>query len=159
MIQNHAENIIITDRTAIHIADNDEMKAFIDSQSNNGLKQAYNEMLKGCIEHPMQRIWHAIWMIELHDGQHIGELCFKGISPQGVVEIGYGIAEEYRGQGYATEAVSAVVNWAMNQPEVTSVEAETESDNTASQKVLLKSGFIANGTVGEEGPRFVRKER
>lgn len=33
--------------------------------------------------------------------------------------------------------------------------AETDAENIASQKVLLQSGFISNGKMGEEGPRFV----
>ena len=35
------------------------------------------------------------------------------------------------------------------------IEAETDVDNIISQKVLSKCGFIANGVIGEEGPRFV----
>ena len=37
------------------------------------------------------------------------------------------------------------------------VEAETEPDNAASQRVLAKCGFVPNGIVGEEGPRYVRR--
>ena len=39
---------------------------------------------------------------------------------------------------------------------VTRVEAETEPDNRASQRVLEKCGFLPSGTFGEEGPRFFR---
>ena len=46
--------------------------------------------------------------IEKKDGTLIGECCFKGVSPNGSTEIGYGISEEYQGQGYATDAVNAV---------------------------------------------------
>jgi len=31
----------------------------------------------------------------------------------------------------------------------------TDPDNKASQRVLAKAGFIANGVMGLEGPRFV----
>jgi ribosomal-protein-alanine N-acetyltransferase len=72
------------------------------------------------------------------------------------VEIGYGIFEEYQGQLYATEAVGAAVNWALQQPGVTRVEAETALDNRASQRVLEKCGFLPSGTIGEEGPRFFK---
>ena len=95
-----------------------------------------------------------MWMIELLDGTHIGDLCFKGLEADGIVEIGYGILEEYQGQGYATEAVGEAANWALQQPGVRRVEAETEPDNRASQRVLEKCGFLPSGTFGEEGPRF-----
>lgn len=93
-------------------------------------------------------------MIELKDKTHIGELCFKGIDDNGVSEIGYGISDEYQNQGYATEAVKTVVKWAFQNKNVTAIEAETQRDNTASKRVLEKCGFVANGKIGEEGPRY-----
>ena len=106
------------------------------------------------MHHPDQWQWYAMWMIELLDGTHIGDLCFKGLGANGTTEIGYGISEDYQGQGYATEAVDAVVAWALQKPGVTRVEAETEPDNRASRRVLEKCGFLPSGTFGEEGPRF-----
>jgi len=55
------------------------------------------------------------------------------------------------------EAVKAAVDWALMQDGVLRVEAETEPDNTASQRVLAKCGFVPNGIMGEEGPRYVRR--
>lgn len=69
-------------------------------------------------------------------------------------QIGYGIQPEYEGKGYTTEAVNALVCWASSQQGVVRIDAETGYDNIASQKVLLKAEFTANGEVGEEGPRF-----
>ncbi len=143
-----------TKRLKIHIAAREEMERFIETQTDADLIQAYKEMLQGCIDHPDQWAWYAIWMIALKDGTHVGDLCFKGLNPDGSVEIGYGILDEYQGRGYASEAVAAAVNWALAQPGVTRVEAETEPDNRASQRVLEKCGFIPTGTMGEEGPRF-----
>ena len=132
------------------------MERFIATQTIEVLKVAYTEMLDGCLSHPDQWDWYAIWMIELKDCTHIGEICFKGLSEKGVVEIGYGIADEYQGRGYATEAVSAIVKWALMQPGVTNVVAETEKSNIASQRVLNKAGFLPTGETGEEGPLYVR---
>lgn len=70
-------------------------------------------------------------------------------------EIGYGVDEEYRNQGYCTEAVKTLTGWALSQEGVQCVEAETESSNTASIRVLEKAGFVRSGEMGEEGPRFV----
>ena len=75
----------------------------------------------------------------------------------GVVEIGYGIREEHQGRGYATEAVEAAVLWALRDPRVSAVEAEAEESNLASIRVLEKCGFVPNGTLGEEGPRYTLK--
>ena len=146
--------MIETKRLRIYPAAREQMEAFIAAETDADLKTAYTEMLEGCLRHPDQWQWYAMWMIELRDGTHIGDLCFKGLGANGAVEIGYGILEEYQGQGYATEAVGAAVIWALQQPSVTCVEAETAPDNRASQRVLEKCGFLPSGTVGEEGPRF-----
>ena len=149
--------MIETKRLKIYAASREQMEAFIAAQSLDVLKAAYTEMLDGCLAHPDQWEWYAISMIELKGGTHIGDLCFKGITEKGTAEIGYGIAENYQGCGYATEAVSALVGWALNQPEVSCVTAETEEANIASQKVLKKAGFVPTGQVGEEGPLFARR--
>ena len=147
---------IETKRLKIYPAAREQMEAFAAAETDAELRKAYTEMLEGCIKHPDQWEWYAMWMIELRDGTHIGDLCFKGLGTDGSVEIGYGILEEYRGKGYAAEAVDAAVNWAMKQPAVARVEAETEPDNRASQRVLEKCGFLPSGTMGEEGPRFYK---
>ena len=121
------------------------MEAFIASQTVDVLKAAYSEMFDGALTHPEQWEWYAIWMIELKDGTHIGELCFKGIDESGSTETGYGIAEKYQNCGYATEAVCAVVDRALKQNAVNCVTAEVDKDNTASIRVLEKSGFEPTG--------------
>ena len=150
--------MIETSRLRLYAASQEQMETFIASQTVDVLKAAYTEMLDGCLLHPDQWEWYAIWMIELKDGTHIGELCFKGITEKGTTEIGYGIAENYQGCGYATEAVLALTDWALMQPCVTCVVAETEESNIASQKVLNKAGFVPTGETGEEGPFFARRK-
>ena len=146
--------MIETKRLRIYPATQSQMETFIDEQNDDVLKMAYSEMLEGCLKNPDKWEWYAIWMIELKDGTHIGELCFKGLDINGIAEIGYGISEEYQSQGYATEAVKAVLTWAFQNPKVTAIEAETDAENISSKRVLEKCGFISNGKIGEEGPRF-----
>ena len=148
--------VIETKRLMIHTASQDEMVRFIEQQTDEILAKAYREMLQGCLDHPDAWDWYAIWVIERKDGSHVGDLSFKGFSADGSVEIGYGVSEENRGNGYATEAVDAVAAWALSQPGVYRVEAETASENRASQRVLEKCGFVPSGIIGEEGPRFFK---
>ena len=143
-----------TNRLRIHIANQSEMENFIAEQQNDELKTAYLEMLNGCLNDPDKWAWYAIWMIELKDGTHVGELCFKGLNDDGSAEIGYGICDKHQGNGYATEAVGAVMDWALSQSGVKCVLAEAENDNIASIRVLEKCGFIRTGTFGKEGPLF-----
>ena len=131
------------------------MESLISTEPVDELRAAYSEMLENCLKYPDKWEWFTMWVIELHDGTHIGGLCFKGIDNDGVAEIGYGISEEYQSKGYATEAVRAVSGWAFKNPDLTRIESEAEPDNIASIRVLEKCGFAANGKLGEEGARFV----
>lgn len=148
--------MIKTERLNIRVASDDEMRVLISQQTIEELKIAYGEMLASCQANPEQRQWYAAWFIELPTGERIGELCFKGVSADGSVEIGYGISPEFWGRGFATEAVKAVTEWALSEPNVNRITAETEEDNIASQRVLEKSGFVPTGKNGEEGPLFVK---
>jgi len=152
--------IIRTGRLNIFPLSDQEMKKIISTESDAALKAAYAEMLDGCLKNPEQRIWYALWLLELNDGSGsiVGSLSFKGLDKSGVAEIGYGMKPEFEGKGLMTEAVSAVVDWALEQPGVMAVEAETEPDNIASRRVLEKAGFVPTGTIGKEGPRYVRKK-
>jgi RimJ/RimL family protein N-acetyltransferase len=76
----------------------------------------------------------------------IGTIGFKNTpDKQKTVEIGYGISASYRGQGLASEAVGALVQWAFVANYATRVTAQTAVNNTASQCVLEKTGFVKTG--------------
>ncbi len=148
---------IKTERLDIYLATDEEMRTFVEHEPVAELRQAYSEMLDGCLQHPELRMWYGIWFMVLREDHEVvvGNLSFKGISDDGCVEIGYGLSSEFEHQGYMTEAVTAMARWAASQPAVTRVEAETEPQNEASQRVLQRAGFVPNGELGEEGPRFV----
>ena len=147
---------IVTARLLLYPISEEEMRLLIVQEKDVVLKQAYSEMLQGCIDEPEKRIWHILWFIELKSkkGTVVGDLSFKGLGADGMVELGYGLREGYCGNGYMTEAVKAITEWAVSQEGVSRVEAETAPENTASQRVLAKAGFIPTGVNGEEGPRF-----
>lgn len=56
-------------------------------------------------------------------------------------DLGYRLAKKYWGCGYATEAARAALNYAFRVIGTAAVYALTECGNTASDRVLLKSGF------------------
>lgn len=55
--------------------------------------------------------------------------------------IGYSIDKEEQRKGYMKEAVKLVADFCFNELDIHRIEASTLTDNTASQKVLLASGF------------------
>ena len=145
------------DRLVIYAASEKEMRELIEAERDAELREAYGEMLRGSLDHPEDWGWHALWLIVRKDGKCIGNLSFKGSPEEGLAEIGYGIAREFRGYGYATEALETILAWAFDQPGVTGILAETAPENTASQRVLEKCGFLPTGQMGSEGPRYIRE--
>ena len=147
---------IKTKRIKLRPMSDGEIEALMEHIDSDDLRTAYGEMLGGCKRDPQNRIWYAPWEMTLKDSQkYVGDLCFKGPVKNHSVEIGYGVQPEHEGLGYTTEAVRAMTQWAFSQKDVVFVEAETDPDNKASQRVLEKCGFVSDGTMGEEGPRFV----
>ena len=147
---------IKTKRMTLRPMSDAEIEALMERTPSEELRSAYGEMLSGCKSDPENRVWYAPWAMTLKDSATcIGDIGFKGPVKNHAVEIGYGVLPEYEGQGYTTEAVQAMTAWAFKQKDVVFVEAETEAENKASQRVLEKCGFVPDGTTGEEGPRFV----
>lgn len=146
-----------TQRLALHPLTVEELKKLAERYRGEDaeLTKAYTDMAEGCRQHPAQYLWYTAWGICLREtGAMIGDGGFKGLPPDGRPEIGYGLESPYWGHGYATEAAEALCRWALEQPGVTAIEAETAPDNAASQRVLAKLGFEPTGVIGEEGPRF-----
>lgn len=84
---------------------------------------------------------------ERGSGDTVGKCMFKGPpDADGVVEIAYGIDENHRGRGYATEAARAVTAFAFERG-VKVVRAHTKAENLASKRVLEKCGFRRIGEV------------
>ena len=78
-------------------------------------------------------------------GLAVGSACFKGLTGDGSVEIGYGVAEDQQGKGYATVGVAALIREAWAQDGLESIRAESSLDNRASERVLEHNGFVRVG--------------
>ncbi|BDH03175.1 GNAT family N-acetyltransferase [Streptomyces seoulensis] len=93
-------------------------------------------------------------LVRAEDGLAVGGIGFHGTpDTEGRVEIGYDLVPEARGQGYATEALRALTQWALARDDVHSVVATVEADNAPSQRVLARAGFHRAGTEQEEAAR------
>ena len=61
------------------------------------------------------------------------------------IELAYRLHKKYWGYGYATELAKALIHWAFENLKVDKIVSAAEPENIASQKVLLKSGFLFLG--------------
>jgi len=64
--------------------------------------------------------------------------------------LGYILDEPAWGHGYATEAGNALLQWAFDTLDLNRVQAETDTRNAASARVLDKLGFVREGTLRED---------
>jgi ribosomal-protein-alanine N-acetyltransferase len=111
-------------------------------------------------EHPEWEGWLTWYAVRIDNDYPIlcGGVGFKGPpDKRGMVEIGYSVLPEFERQGLATEMVAGIVQWAKQRPQVKHIEAETDTDNKASIRVLEKNSFVCVG-VGLE-PNTVRFTR
>ncbi|MET9366019.1 GNAT family N-acetyltransferase [Streptomyces sp. NPDC006632] len=108
---------------------------------DEGSRFAAAKMLSGMDAGRHRAGWGAYVMVRTEDGRAIGGIGFHGPPEDGRVEVGYDLAESVRGRGYATEALRALSAWALAQPDVQTVYATTDEDNTASQRVLTRAGY------------------
>ena len=86
----------------------------------------------------------------LDDPTYVGQ---REPASASAVEIGYTIFPDERGRGYATEAVTALVDWATQTTEVQVVLAAVARGNHPSVRVLARAGgFVEIGTCrSDEG--------
>ncbi len=75
----------------------------------------------------------------------IGLLILTDFEEDGNIEIrlGYLLAEQHWGKGYATELLQGLVKWSRGRNYPLTLLGGVEKNNTASAKALRKAGFIA----------------
>jgi [ribosomal protein S5]-alanine N-acetyltransferase len=83
------------------------------------------------------------FMVRKADGAVVGEI---GASLRGATaQVGYTVVEPSWGQGYATEALRALLAHALADPRVGRVVAETLIGHAASRRVMEKAGMRLRG--------------
>ncbi len=93
-------------------------------------------------EQPADMNWWNYLIIHRHDARLIGTCGYKGApGPDGLVEVGYEIADDYQGRGLATECARALVSHAFSHEPVLAITANTLAEENASCAVLRKLGF------------------
>jgi [ribosomal protein S5]-alanine N-acetyltransferase len=96
--------------------------------------------------------WYAVLRSENGQKILVGAAGFFGPPDEnGQVEIGYSVVSTYEGQGYATEIVQALVQFAFSSGRVKRMIAHTHQGNIGSIRVLAKAGFGFVGTGQEVG--------
>jgi len=91
------------------------------------------------------------WAITLKGNDKlIGIIGHYRIQPENHrAEIGYMILPEYNGKGITSEAIKVVIEYGFEQMQLHSIEAVIDPENSASEKVLQKNGFVKEAHILE----------
>jgi RimJ/RimL family protein N-acetyltransferase len=116
---------------------------------------------KNCLRSSPWSVGWTIWYLvsASRPRRAIGVVGFKGPPcPDGLIEVGYALLDEFHRQGLGTEAVSALVEWAFSHGHVSGIVAHTYPDLAASLNLLRRLGFREVGDGDEPGTvRFLRE--
>ncbi len=105
------------------------------------------ELLADVVQHdgPRQGQWWMITVERTDDLAVLGDVAVWLSDDGKVAEIGYTFASRYWGNGYATEAVTAVVDWLFSGLGVGRIRGTVDAGNGPSARVLERTGFIYEG--------------
>jgi [ribosomal protein S5]-alanine N-acetyltransferase len=103
----------------------------------------------------------AFYVLVADDGSVLGRfnLTFTG---NGTAELGYRVAQDVAGHGVTTATVRDLCQLASTRHGLHTLRAATSSTNIASQRVLIKAGFVPVGPAdpahigGKEGTWYQR---
>ncbi len=85
------------------------------------------------------------------DGSFIGWCTLQQWNPEyRSASLGYCFNYAAWGHGYATEAARMLLGWALDTLDLNRVQAEVDTRNNASARVLEKLGFVREGTLRED---------
>ena len=94
---------------------------------------------------PRRPGWFQYAITLRSDGRLIGDLGVRLHDNLRQAELGFTLAPAHQGQGYATEAVTAVVDHLFTQRQLHRISAECDARNSASAALLQRVGFRQEG--------------
>jgi RimJ/RimL family protein N-acetyltransferase len=99
----------------------------------------FEQILKDYTSQPGLGRWA---MFEKNSTRFLGSFAIIPVVNTDFIQLGYALLKENWGRGYADESVKGGIRYAFDHLSLRKIAAITESENIASQKVLLKNGFV-----------------
>ena len=101
------------------------------------------EKLLFLIENYKKNIYPLVYALELRGiCPNIGHVSLSTFGKNDEnIEVGYAIATEYQGNGYASEVVRPFTEWAKRSLHLDKIYGEAKTTNIASWRILEKAGF------------------
>ncbi len=109
-----------------------------------GTKEESEKYLQAYIDHMYPMYDYGIWAIETKDPEEVIGLCGLGqteVKGECCTDLGYYICPKCRNQGFASECVEFVLDYAKNYLEFPCIYAIIKEENRISKGILCKFGF------------------
>lgn len=102
-----------------------------------------NYWLPKVSENEVNYAWFTAWQIvHIEENVIIGGIGLMGTADEnGQTMTGYHIDKRFQQQGFASEALTLITDWAWISPELETIVATTHLGNIPSQRVLEKNNF------------------
>lgn len=107
---------------------------------------------------PATNKWFVRFIVLRESGKVIGSTSFHGVPDEnGMMEIGLGVEEAYRNQGYAKEALRGMWKWVSGEPGVKTLRYTVSPENLPSVKIIEGYGFeyLGQQIDEEDGPENI----
>jgi len=114
--------------------------------SEQDSKEFVKRMMEQALDKP--RYKYDLAVVHLVDKKVIGGIGVRRCTEKSLVcDLGYAINPNYQNQGFASEAVKAMLDFAFSNLKVALVFATCDCNNTASYKVMEKVGMKKVGQI------------
>ena len=127
-------------------SDEDIMRYIRPAQDLQGSKDFFEKILTDYEERPGLGRWG---MFSKDGNIFVGSFAVIPVHDTDDIQLGYALLKENWGKGYASESVKGGLKYAFESLNLSSIAGITEAGNLASQRVLLKAGFVFEKTFRE----------
>ena len=107
---------------------------------------------------PSTNVWFIRWIVLRETKQVVGSISFHAPPDEvGMIEIGFGICEPCRNNGYGKEALLGMWTWVIDQPGVQTLRYTVSASNGPSMSIINSLGFehVGQQIDEEDGPEEI----
>lgn len=128
-------------------SDEDVMKYIRATKSRSECDDFLQKNIESYKKNPFIGRWAAI---EKSTGKFVGSFAIIPIEGSDDIQLGYAFLKENWGKGFASELTKEALNYYFKNCRADHIYAIAEKANAASHNVLLKNGFVPDGTKKED---------
>ena len=111
--------------------------------------QSAEKLIRTLIESqgPQMNEYYTMAIVDPVDDELLGDLAMKWEWDGMAVEVGYTLARENQGKGYAFQALDTLLRYLFTATPLQRAQGSLHPDNYASARLLERSGFVYEGTT------------